>query len=192
MSDDIRWYAIYLGAPRAEFVARDAILDLGMQSFVPVEHKWVARRPNDPRYKLKTRRAYPLCIRYGFVGFPAGAGWHDLLTDHPDMTTTVIRGTRIPVRPVGMTPARPTALPAEQVSYLAALSDRNVPYAASTNPHKGILAVKAGDTARILNPAFLGHFGRVDEILVNKAKVAIQFLGSMRQIEVRVDELEAA
>lgn len=191
MSDDIVWHAIWLGTPKAEFAARDAITNLGLQSFVPVEWKLVPRQIHG-RSKLKRRRAYPLCIRYGFVGFPRQARWRDLLGDHPDIPTHVIRGTDIPARPLGMTANNPTPIDQEQIAYLAALSDRNVPYAAATNPHRGILEVRVGDRARILNPAFLGHFGRVDEIMVNKAKVAIQFLGSMRQVEVRVDELEAA
>lgn len=188
----LNWFALYLGAPRAEFAARDAILNLGMQSFVPVEMKWVARRPNEPKNRLKRRRAYPLCIRYGFVGFPAGMAWRDLLVDHPDLQTKVIRGTDIPARPVGMTPTAPTKINEGQISYLASLSDRNVPYAASINPHRAILSVQKGDTAKILSPALYGHFGRVDEVMVREARVAIRFLGSLRQITVPLDELEAA
>lgn len=192
MSDQhsLNWFAIYLGTAQAEFAARDAVLNLGMQSFCPVEFKWVARK--DPRNKLKRRRAYPLCIRYGFVGFPRGARWPDLLADHPDLPAKVIRGTNIPARPVGMTPTAPTEINHEQISYLASLSDRNVPYAASINPHRAILSVKQGDTAKILSPALYGHFGRVDEVMVKEARVAIQFLGSMRQVTVPLDELEAA
>lgn len=194
MSDqnDLSWFALYLGEAKKEFEARDAILGLGCESFIPVEHKWIARRPGDPRNKLKRRRAYPLCIRYGFVGMPPRYRWSDVLEDHPEWETKVIKGTDIPARPVGMTPAAPTRIAPDQIAYLAALCDRNVPYAASINPHRAILSVKEGDTAKILSPALYGHFGRVDEVMVKEARVAIQFLGSLRQVTVPLDELEAA
>jgi transcription antitermination factor NusG len=187
---DISWFAIYLGEPKREMDARNAILRLGMESFVPVEMKWAERRPGVS--KLKVRRAYPLCIRYAFVGFPPTATWRDLLVDHPEYDAKVISGTQITARPVGMTLAKPTQLTAQQIADLAALSDRNVPYAASENPHKANLEVQKGQVAKILNPAFYGHFGRVDEVMVNRARVVIEFLGSMRPVEVRLDELEAA
>lgn len=185
----VSWFAIYLGEAKREMAARNAILHLGMESFVPVEMKWAQR---NPRTKLKVRKAYPLCIRYGFVGFPRGARWPDLLTDHPDLPTKVIRGTRIPARPIGMTPSKPTQLTEDQIAALAALNDRNVPYAASTNPHKANLEVRVGQTAKILNPAFYGHYGKVDEVGAGKARVVIEFLGSLRPVEVKIEELEAA
>ena len=187
---DLTWYAIWLGEPKREFAARSAIQSIGMESFVPCEFKWTLRSPNT-RSKLKVRKAYPLCIRYGFVGFPRGARWPDLLVDHPDVPAKVIRGTNIPACPVGMTPVKPTRLSSDQISYLAALSDRSVPYAASQNPHRANLEVKVGQTARILSPAFYGLQGRVDEVLVNKARVVVEFLGAMRPVEVKLEELEA-
>lgn len=192
--ESTNWFCLYLGTPQAEFAARDAILSLGMESFVPVEFKTVQRRPgNSPHARFtRKRKAYPLCIRYGFVGFPRGARWPDLLADHPDMPAKVIRGTNIPARPVGMTPLKPTELQHDQISYLASLSDRYVPYAASINPHKALVEIRKGQVAKILSPAFYGHVGRVDDVTANKARVLIEFLGSMRPVEVRIEDLEAA
>lgn len=187
---DLSWYALFLGDAQSEFAASNAIKKVGLESFVPVEFKWKLR---NPRTKLKKRVKYPLCIRYGFVGFPRGAErWSDLLEYQPDTFGRVIKGTRIPASPVGMTPSKPTRLTQEQIDHLAALCDSSVPYKGAINPHRANLEVQVGQTAKILSPAFYGLYGRVDEVSVHKAKVVIEMLGSFRPVEVPIAELEAA
>lgn len=186
---DLSWYALFLGDAQAEFAASNAIKRIGLESFVPCEFKWKLR---NPRTKLKKRVKYPLCIRYGFVGFPRGARWPDLLTEHPYTRGQVIRGTTIYASPVGTSPLKPTQLTQEQIDHLAALCDSSVPYKGAINPHRANLEVQVGQTAKILSPAFYGLYGRVDEVTVHKAKVVIEMLGSFRPVEVPIAELEAA
>lgn len=188
-AESLTWFCMFLGEAKQEFAARAAIQSLGMESFVPVEFKW---RQRSPRTKLKVRTAYPLCIRYSFVGFPRGARWPDLLEYNPDLYGRAIRGTRIVATPVGMSANKPTKLTQEQIDHLAALSDSTVPYRGAENPHRAVLEVRVGDTAKVLTPAFHGLLGRVDSITVGKARVVIEFLGSLRPVEVPITELEAA
>ena len=185
------WFCLWLGEAKQEFAARNAIKKLDMESFSPVEFKLVARNPRDPR-SPKKRKPYPMCIRYAFVGFPDGAGWSDLLEFKPERYARVIRGTQIIATPVGMTPTKPTQLTQPQVDSLAALSDSHVPYKGAVNPHRGVLEVQVGQTARILSTALHGLYGRVDEVSEREARLTIEFLGSLRPVWVPKGELEAA
>lgn len=188
---DLSWFALWLGDVRQEFESRNAIKRLGLESFTPTEFKLVPRNPRDPR-SPKKRKPYPMCIRYAFVGFPDGATWGDCLEFKPEHYGRVIRGTRIVATPVGMTATKPTQLTQDQVDRLAALSDSHVPYKGAVNPHRGVLEVQVGQTAKILSTALHGLYGRVDATTEREARVVIEFLGSMRPVWVPKGELEAA
>lgn len=193
---ELTWYAIWLGEPKKEMEAEDAIKAAGFQSFTPIEWKMGMRTPRGSRNKIKSRKAYPLLIRYALVGMPPGRTWRDLLVPDKDAPATVardiIRGTRIPATPVGMHVSRPTRLTSEQIALLASLSRYSIPYASAVNVHKAHLVPNIGSNARIIDGALFGHVGRVDRVSASKARLVIQILGSMRPVEVPLEQLEAA
>jgi transcription antitermination factor NusG len=193
---DLQWYCLWLGEPKAEMAAEDAIKALGFESFTPIEWKLALRNPKGSRNKLKVRKAYPLLLRYALVGIPSGRSWQDLLApDHeapPTVARNIIRGTRIPAMPIGMHASRPTRLTSEQIDLLASLSRYSIPYASAVNVHRAHLVPNIGSNARIIDGALFGHVGRVDKVSATKARLVIQILGSMRPVEVPLEQLEAA
>lgn len=179
MSNDMNWFCVWV-PPQAEFSCDKELRLMGFEAFVPVEYKWAARSRN-PRNKTKVRRAYPLLVRYVFVGFPGEVRW-DPIINHD----------RYYMRPVGMRSDKPYQFTQEQISVLSSLATRSLPYAAAPNPHKAALSVQPGDTARIVDTAFFGHVGKVDSVIADRARVIINIFGSFRPVEVKVSDLEAA
>lgn len=183
-----QWFALWLSEAQKEIDGVQACKRLGFEAFIPIEFVWTHRVHPRTRAKIPKRKGQPIMPKYLFVGMPEDFVWSDVLvrdqeTTHAASAPNLIRGTRIPARPIGMA-NKPTRLSEDEIGVLASLSGFRETYAAPE--------IKQGDNVKILNPLFFGHFGRVDEIRANKARVIISMLGSMRPVEVPVASLEAA
>lgn len=178
--DSVRWYVVRV-APQQEFKAASALRRRGFSSFVPTEDKWVRRSGHAQRH----RRRMPLFVRYVFAGTSQLAqDWagvrHD---DH--LFPKVIQG----VLGLGDDAERTLTLTKAEVLYLASLSEETTPYVTSVNPHRGILAVKTGDKARVIDGPLSGLTGLVTKIRSRRA--LLDLFDSRRLIDMPVASLEA-
>lgn len=182
------WFALWLNEAQKEIEGVQACKSLGFEAFIPIEYVWTHRIHPRTRAKLPKRKGQPIMPKYLFVGLPEDFVWSDVLVrdreaTHAASAPNLIRGTRIPARPIGMA-NKPTRLSDEEIGVLASLSCFREVYAAPE--------IKPGDNVKILNPLFFGHFGRVDEVRAGRARVIISMLGSQRPVDVPVASLEAA
>ena len=176
----IRWHVARTG-PMHEFRAVTALKRAGAVAFVPIEVKWTKR----PGRALRTKRNYPILVRYAFVGCADVKALWGKLREDPDVYPRILQGV------LGINRHRPFELSEAEVSYLASLSENPVPYVQSVNPHKAALAVKEGQTARMIEGPFAGREGRVYKIVGKKAQVLTEMFNSWQIVEISVAALEA-
>ena len=174
----IRWHVCRTG-PQHEFKAVSRLKREGVAAFVPIEVKWIKRRAS------KEQRNYPILTRYAIVGCEDIRGLWGHLREDPDVYPKIMQGV------LGINRHVPYALSQAEVTYLASLSEKPVPYVQSVNPHKAVLAVREGQIARPTEGAFSGHDVRVSKIVGKKAHALLSLFGSMREVEFSLDALEA-
>ena len=71
------------------------------------------------------------------------------------------------------------------------LSTKAIPYSNAPNPHKAILAVRAGQKAEIVEGPFAGHRGSVSRVVGKNATVLVELFNSMQEVQIPVAKLEA-
>lgn len=171
----MNWYALTV-PPQKEFAAEAGLKARGHQVFVPHEYKW--RRVS--RYaKRRARKAYPLMVRYIFIGFEGSPPWHVI---------DGIEGVHGVARLLCFN-GRPAQIPRDDVEYLRTLCGENAPQSQAPNPHKGL---KPGDAAQIVAGPLQGQVVQIANLDAKRAQAIFTMLGSMRTIEIPLASLEAA
>lgn len=177
----ISYYIIRTGAQQERRTSAE-LANLGYHSFVPVEKKHLRRA--DGRH-TRTRE-YPMFIRYAFIGCSdIYEAWTRLRCD-PDIYPKLVQG----AGPLGMG-GRPYRLPASDVAHLLSLQGKQIPYRGTINPHRAYLSVKEGGRARVVDGPFAGHVGSVQRIVANRAHVSVEFLNSLHEVPMDLENLEA-
>ena len=176
----MKWFVARTG-PMMEFAAVTRFKRAGAVAFVPIEVKWTKR----PGKALRTKRNYPIFVRYAFVGSEDIRQLWGMLREDPDVYPRVMQGV------LGINRTLPFELAPEEVSYLASLSENPVPYVQSVNPHKAALAVKEGQQAQVTEGPFAGRSGKVLRVVGKKAHVLTEMFNSLLEIEISVAALEA-
>ena len=183
-------YFIIRAAPQSERRASAKLIELGYHSFLPVEKKHLRKRGEGKRHHPRVRE-YPMFLGYAFIGCAnIREAWCRLrLDDH--VYPSLVRG----VGPLGMLSASgellPYALPASEVAYLLSLQGKSIPYRASVDLHRAHLIVKEGGKARAVDGPFAGREGPVRRIVAGKAHMDVEFLGSMREVPIALEDLVA-
>ena len=164
------WYA-YLVPPQKEFIAGEILSRQGLEVIIPTETK--LRRKN--RYsKKKEPVTYAMLIGYIFVEIPEKVPWW--------------APCRFPVvRSVVGIDGQPTAIPFAEIGRLNALG--YVPHKNSRNTRAGLLE---GEEVIIAGGPLQGWLGRIEEVKGQKARMFFEMLGSTREIEIDLENLEAA
>ena len=168
-------------APMQEFRAVSRLTTAGAVAFVPIEVKWTKR----PGRASRTKRNYPIFVRYAFVGCEDISQLWGMLREDPDVYPRILQGV------LGVNRRKPFCLSPAEVSYLASLSENPVPYVQSINPHKAALAVKEGQNALVIDGPFAGRTGKVSRVVGKKAQVLTEMFNNLVTIEISVAALEA-
>ncbi len=179
MSADTKYYALRVH-PQSELKVEAALKDLGYESFTPIEWKWRKVMANSNR---RRRWAYPMFIRYAFVG----------ITGSPIQAHHHIASEIEYYQGMLGWAGKPYALKPSEVQSLQAMSGDSVRYVGSINPHKAALQPKVGSMARIIEGPLADQIVKVTELVSNnKARLSLteKFLG-MDVITVSVEHLEA-
>lgn len=174
----IRWHVVRTG-PQHEFRAVTALKRAGAVAFVPIEVKWLKRRGG------RVKRNVPMLVRYAFVGCEDIRGLWGMLREDPDIYPKIMQGV------LGLNRTTPYALSEGEISYLASLSEKPVPYVHSINPHKATLAVREGQTARIVEGSLAGRHGKVSKIVGKKAQFITDLFNGLVTVEISLEQLEA-
>lgn len=167
------WYALKV-APMREFTAEAMLRRKGYDAFCPVEIKH--RRPSR-KTKRRVAYAYPMFVRYIFVGSKTGdLPWLQLLAERH--VSGVIRSD-------GM----PAAIADEKLRQIRENSGKVIPYKLAKNPHK---AFQVGERAKVKVGAFRGFEAKIEEVTGRRAKLLLSLFGRPVQTDVDMADLEAA
>lgn len=179
----IRWHVIKTG-PQMEFKAVSRLKRDGHAAFTPIEVKRIRLRGK----ALGEKRNYPILTRYTLIGCEdIKAVWGRLREDkqvYPHIMQAVL----------GINRTVPYALSQDEVSYLAFLSEKPVPYVNAVNPHKAQPAIlMPGQVAAVINAEhpFAKFSGPVSSIVGKKAHVILELFGSKREVEFHLEDLRA-
>jgi hypothetical protein len=175
------WYAIRIRPThRLEFAVELALNQREHQTMVPFEQKWE---------KIKNRRKprkYPLIPCYVFGRF---CNYRDFQLSKDIINQRFIdMGKRPPIVGMVLMGATPFKLRPGDVSRLQAISLAGPTEIAL---HK---ALRAGGRASIVarGHPLSGHTVTVDSITRNRCRVLLEFLGSLKTVEIDASALEAA
>lgn len=167
------WYALKV-APMREFTAEAMLRRKGYDAFCPVEIKH--RRPSR-KTKRRVAYAYPMFVRYIFVGSKTGdLPWLQLLAERH------ISGV---VRSDGM----PAAIADEKLRHIRELSGKVVAYKLTKNPHK---AFQVGEMAKVKVGPFKSFEGAIEEVRGRHAKLLLSLFGRPVWADIDMADLEAA
>lgn len=185
MVDSRAWYALRVKSQK-EFVTQTILKDRGLMSYVPVRKEWRHRNKFDRIKRQKTLISYPETVGYVFIGFTVNQLiWGNIphwlkIFQIPTITGVlgvfgepkqVDKGSlkrMVKKLPNGM--QRP-----DREKYM--------------RTHKEF---KEGDTVLICNGPFEGHEVPVVEILGEKARLDIEFLGQKHEVLIDCFDLERA
>jgi transcription antitermination factor NusG len=175
------WYAIRVRPQhRLEFQVLHALHQREHQAMVPAEEKWEKRK------NRRVRGSYPIFPCYVFAQF---CTYRDFwLTKEFINQRALDIGKRPPIVGLVGYGSKPAKLSRTDVSMLQAIS---LPRMSEVNLHK---ALRDGSRASVVarGHPLEGHTVTVDSITRNKCKVLLNFLGSMKVVEIDVNALEAA
>jgi hypothetical protein len=177
------WYAIRIRPQhRLEFQVLHALTQREHPAMVPFETKWEKRKNSNQRVERK----YPIFQCYVFGQF---CSYRDFWLTKEDINHRSIQVGKHPpiVGLVGMG-SKPAKLSRTDVSMLQAMS---LPRMSEINLHK---ALRDGGRASIVarGHPLEGHTVTIDSITRSKCKVLLNFLGSMKVVEIDANALEAA
>lgn len=182
--DDLRWYCLRIRAQR-EFHAERKLRERGHHAYCPVEIKMVRRIG---REKRRVPKAYPLCLRYAFIGEEIGRPlpWLMLLDDrYRDPALAMIQG----VIHIGGSPG---AIPASEMQRVFANAKAPTPYRGSVNPHVGIILPKTGDNVEIMDGPFAGRMVKIEDVHGHHARIILELFGGLCDADVPLEYLEVA
>ena len=171
-TDAMHWYALRT-VPQKEFVSELLLRKSGHHAFVPTEtklrrkHAWSKERVAVP---------YPMFTGYVFAGFRQKNPWYEL------RRYNVITGV------VG-SDGRPQQLNGEAVQHLMRVSGVAVPFSRSINPHRSF---RIGDTVEVVNGPFRGNMVKLRGITKRKARILLELFGTIQDVEIPLEQLEAA
>lgn len=178
VSAAIKFYALRVH-PQSELKTEAALKEIGYEAFTPIEWKWRRVKANSNR---RRRWAYPMFIRYAFVGITGSP-----IQAHHHIASEIEYYQGM----LGWN-GKPYPLKTSDVEALQAMSGESVRYVGSINPHKAIIAPKVGGLAQIIEGPLQGTTARVSSITNNKARLALsEKLLGMDVITVAVEHLEA-
>ncbi len=164
------FYAI-VTAPQRERAVEAMLFIKGYDVFLPIEIK-------NKRVGHRSRKfvavVYPMFVRYIFVG--GKFSWLDLMAERH------VTGV------VGFDGA-PAAIGDAEMQRLKAMSGSAIPYQLSLNPHR---ALRAGEMAEIGIGPFAGQIVKITGLHGRKARVFLNLFGSRKEVEIPVENLEAA
>jgi transcription antitermination factor NusG len=164
------WFALRVG-PQKEFAVEEILKRRGLRAFCPTETKWkrVGRR--------KTPHNYPMLTRYVFA---SGADPWDIIRAYRDRG--LVQGV------VGFD-GRPAMISEEAIQRLARISGGALP-TKSTSIHKSFTA---GDKVRFAYGPWNPHeIVEVSKIAGETGVVLMEMFGTVREVKVKLDQLEAA
>lgn len=157
------WYCFRV-EPQREMAVKQILRRCGFRAEVPTETKW--KRQN--RYQKRRPVEYPKLVGYVLVEFEKEPPWYWLFHELRCVKSVVGMG------------GQPTPISSTCIGKLGrAMTDTRKSFA-------------VGQRARIADGSFEGYEGRVEAIRGEKARMVLEFLGSVREIEIAVDVLEAA
>jgi transcription antitermination factor NusG len=167
--------------PRCELRIARGLVDQGLEKrdcrlIVPVGKKWVRKHA---RTKQRRKVDYALYERYVFIGV---TGWDDYYWAKATPVGHLMQGF------VGR--AGPEPVSARDLAFLESLPGMAFGDAATkTNVHK---ALRAGDTAEIVEGALAGQRGEAVEIDEERIKVMLQIFDAWRVVDVPASSVEPA
>ena len=163
------YYAL-MTAPQREADVKAVLDKSGYRVLMPVEQVWRRVSPFSKRRKLV---AYPLFPRYLIVGYAGGMPWLHLA------------GVRHVTGVVGFdgTPAKISG------KDMCTILSMTVAPRAVLNPHR---ALRAGDLAEITSGVFVGRIVKIEGLTGRKARIFLDLFGTLKEVEIPVEALEAA
>lgn len=167
------WYVITTEPAREDVIAR-WLEEQGYFTLTPLETRWRLAKPRCGG-KSRKREAYqvPLLPRMVLVGFAEPPRWLAVMDRYGITGVLGINGAPVPMR-------------RGEAERLQQASER-------LRRQSGPRAVKAGSKARIAAPGlFLGHVVEVRSITGKTARIVQQLFGAAREVEIALDDLDAA
>jgi hypothetical protein len=175
------WFAIRIRPQhRLEFTVQHALTQREHPAMVPFEEKWEQHK------RLRVPRKYALIPCYVFAQF---CTYRDFwLTKEVINQRAVDIGKHPPIVGLVGMGSKPAVLSPRDVSMIQAMSLAGPTEIAL---HK---AIRAGARASIVGRGhpFHGHTVTVDSISRNRCRVLLEFLGSLKTVEIDASALEAA
>jgi transcription antitermination factor NusG len=169
------WYALRV-APQREFTVEAMLRRKGYEVFCPIEQK--SRKASRKGSAVKVV-SYALFNRYIFIG--GAFSWlHLMAENHVSGFVWFLDddGER-----------QPAPIADSEMIRLRAMSGKAIPHRQSVNPHR---ALRTGELAEITKGALAGQIVKVEGLYGRKARIFINLFGTLKHVEIKLEDLIAA
>ena len=167
------WFAFRV-QPQREFASQEIVNRHGFRAIVPYEWRVVRRVRH---LKKRDSRIYPKMVGYLLVETLHPPNWYQMFSMHCLKSVVGFDG-------------EPTPIPKAAIERLLKEQGEAMPHRLSRNTRRASLM--PGDTARVFAGPLQGFEGRVEDVRGSRARMLFAGAGAFENIEVPIENLEAA